>query len=77
MRHSELTISLLGLAITLLAWDVLGPRIGYEIKFALLGGPSTRRLGVFPPVIITQHPAAGHTLAMFTEKIKRLRDVIE
>ena len=36
-----------------------------------------QRLEVFPPVIITQHPAADHTVAMLTEKIKRLRDVIE
>ena len=28
-----------------------------------------QRLGVFPPVIITQHPGADHTLAMLTEKI--------
>ena len=36
-----------------------------------------QRLGVFPTGIITQHSGADHTLAMLTEKIKRLRDVIE
>jgi hypothetical protein len=36
-----------------------------------------QRLGVFLPVIIAQHPGADHTLAMLTEKIKPLRDVIE
>jgi len=163
MRHVELAISLLGLAITLLAWIVPQDRIGYDIKFALLGAglmaiglgvvllvrgwlhgrgkqqaldqlseaisqaihhllnkprptaPTAswdafadtlekeyskwcedvgrilantayftksdaihfQRLGVFPPVIITDHPGADHTLSMLTEKIKRLRDVIE
>jgi hypothetical protein len=163
MRHVELAISLVGLAITLLAWIVPQDRIGYEVKFALLGAglmaiglgvvllirgwyhgrgkqkaidqlseaisqaihelinkprptDSTasldafahtlakeystwcegvdrllsntayftrsdvlhfQRLGVFPPVVITHHPDADHTLAMLTEKIKRLRDIIE
>jgi|SRR6476659_3214951 len=162
MRHVELAISLLGLAVTLLAWIVPQDRIGYDVKFALLGAglmaiglggvllvrgwlhgrgkqqaldqlseaisqaihdllnkprptaPTAswdafadtlekeyskwcedvdrilantayftksdaihfQRLGVFPPVIITQHPGADHTLSMLTEKIKRLRDVI-
>src|SRR5687767_1734537 len=162
MRHAESAISLLGLAITLLAWIVPQDRIGYEVKFALIGAglmaiglgvallvrgwllgrrkqqaldqlseaiskaihelinkprPRLRhhgmlspipwqkeysqwcedvdrilantayftrsdvihfqRLGVFPSVAITHHPGADHTLAMLTEKIKRLRDVIE
>jgi hypothetical protein len=37
MRHIESAISLLGLAITLLAWMVPQNRIGYEVKCALLG----------------------------------------
>jgi hypothetical protein len=37
MRHFESAISLLGLAITILAWIVPQDRIGYDVKFALLG----------------------------------------
>jgi hypothetical protein len=163
MRYLESAISLIGLAITLLAWIVPQDRIGYEVKFALVGAglmafglgvillvrgwlrgrgkqnaidqlseaiskaihellnrpqptdPTQswdafadtlakeyskwcvdvdrvlgntayftksdllhfQRLGVFPPVVITGHPRADHTLSMLTEKIKRLRDVIE
>lgn len=36
-----------------------------------------QRLGVFPPILITPHSGADHTLSMLTEKIKRQRDVIE
>jgi hypothetical protein len=36
-----------------------------------------QRLGVFPQVVLTGHPGGDHTLSMLTEKIKRLRDVIE
>jgi hypothetical protein len=163
MRYIESAISLLGLAITILAWIVPQDRIGYDVKFALLGAGlmaialgvallirgwllgrgkqqaldqlseaisqaihelinkprpvgSTaswdafagtladeysqwclgveqilantayftrsdaihfQRLGVFPPVVLTHHLGADHTLAMLTEKIKRLRDIIE
>jgi hypothetical protein len=161
MRHFESAISLLGLAITILAWIVPQERIGYNIKFALLGAglmaiglgvallvrgwlhdrgkqqaldqlsqaisqaihelinkprPAPwsgdafadtlakeysrwcqdvdrilarrryftksdvlhfQQLGVFPSVAITHHSDADHTLAMLTEKIKRLRDIIE
>jgi hypothetical protein len=37
MRHSESTIGLIGLALVVLAWLVPQDRIGYEVKFALLG----------------------------------------
>ena len=37
MRHFESAVSLLGLAITILAWIVPQDRIGYDVKFALLG----------------------------------------
>jgi hypothetical protein len=161
MRHFESAVSLLGLAITILAWIVPQDRIGYDVKFALLGAglmaiglgvvllvrgwlhgrgkqravdqlseaisqaihelinkprPDAssgdafadslakeyskwcedvnrilankayftrsdvlhfQRLGVFAPVVITHHPGADHTLAMLTERIKRLRDIIE
>jgi hypothetical protein len=37
MRHGESTIGLIGLALVLLAWLVPQDRIGYEVKFGLLG----------------------------------------
>jgi len=37
MRYGESALSLLGLAVTLLAWIVPQDRIGYEVKFTLLG----------------------------------------
>jgi hypothetical protein len=37
MRHFESAVSLLGLAITILAWIVPQDRIRYDVKFALLG----------------------------------------
>ena len=74
------------------SWDAFADTFRERVFEMLCGrGPNSRkrcilhrsdalhfqRLGVFPPVIITQHPAADHTVAMLTEKIKRLRDVIE
>jgi hypothetical protein len=37
MRYGDSAISLLGLAVTLLAWIIPQDRIGYEVKFTLLG----------------------------------------
>jgi hypothetical protein len=37
MRHIESSISLLGLAVVLLAWTVPQDRMGYEVQFAMLG----------------------------------------
>lgn len=37
MRHSESVIGLIGVALVLLAWLVPQDRIGYEVKFGLLG----------------------------------------
>lgn len=47
MRYGNSAISLLGLAVTLLAWIIPQDRIGYEVKFTLLGiGLTTVCLGL-------------------------------
>lgn len=160
MRTVESIISLLGLAVTLLAWIIPQDRIGYEVKFTLLGIGLTivvlglgllvkgwrrgrkklksidqlsefistairdlvnkprppqaemevfatelkeqydnwcigvnqilsnksyfthsdflhfDRLGFIPPIVMTRHPNADHTLAMLNVKIDRLREII-
>ena len=37
MQHGESAIGLIGVALTLLAWIIPQDRIGYEVKFGLLG----------------------------------------
>ena len=37
MRHSDSATGLVGVALTLLAWIIPQDRIGYEVKFSLLG----------------------------------------